>query len=65
MEQNPVFLRFPANLNVYMIHRSKGQSPLACCQIAQKYHTFIPERDCAETQIGHSVVKFLCIIFRF
>ena len=49
----------------YMILRSKGQPPLACCQIAQKYHAFIHERGCAETQNGHSVVKFLCIIFRF
>ena len=48
-----------------MIRRSKGLSPLVCYQNAQNCYTFMPERGRTETQDGHSVVKFLCIIFRF
>ena len=60
-----IVLSLKASQQLYMICRSKGQPPLACCQIAQKYHAFIHERGRAETQNGHSVVKFLCIIFHF
>ena len=60
--QNYFFLHRVIWIYDLPVKRAAASGLLSNCT---KYHAFMPQKGCTETQNGHFVVKFLCIIFHF